>query len=53
MNAWDYISVPHPKGFKRVFNSNKDFEYDEFFYFNHYEIEKVIHKSNINLEALK
>lgn len=47
MKAWDYISVPYPQGFTRHFKPNKDFEHDEFFYFNHYEIEKSIYKCDV------
>lgn len=42
MKSWDYISVPYETGLKRVFNTNGRFDYDDFFYFNHYDIKRLI-----------
>jgi len=42
MRAWDYVSVPYPKGLQRYFKSNREKDYDNFFYFNHGEIDVVI-----------
>lgn len=50
MKAWDYISVGYPEGLKRYFKHDKEFDHDDYFYFNHYEIERVIHKNTVSLE---
>jgi hypothetical protein len=50
MRAWDYISVNYPEGLKRYFKSDKTHDYDDVFYFNHYEIEKVVSKFHLNQE---
>ncbi|MCK0471410.1 DUF4176 domain-containing protein [Halalkalibacter sp. APA_J-10(15)] len=53
MNAWDYVSVKYPDGLKRFFKHDKSYDYDDYFYFNHFEIEKVIHKNSIEAENLE
>lgn len=51
MRAWDYISVPYPTGLSRYFKSNKEHDYDDFFYFNHFEIEELMHKCDFKQTA--
>lgn len=44
MKSWDYVSVPFNDGFMRIFNKRDKevIHYENFFYFNHYEIEKIL-----------
>lgn len=53
MKAWDYISVPYPQGFTRHFKSNKDFDHDDYFYFNHYNIDKLIYKCDVIINEVE
>ncbi|AMQ66543.1 hypothetical protein BH753_gp061 [Bacillus phage Shbh1] len=53
MRAWDYVSVEYPVGLKRFFKQDRTYDYDNYFYFNHFEIEKVIHKNTVEAENLE
>lgn len=44
MKSWDYISVEYPQGLRRIFNEKKEHDHDNFFYFNHFNIDKIIHR---------
>lgn len=46
MKAWDYYSVPYPEGCKK----DKEGIDDNGFYFNHPEIDKIIHVCNVQIE---
>lgn len=48
MTAWDYYSVPYPNGIKR----DKDGKDDNGFYFNHTDIEKIIHICDVLVEKI-
>lgn len=41
MKAWDYISVEYLTGLVRTFKPNNEFGGDDFFYFNHPDIDKI------------
>ncbi|MDF2880145.1 MAG: hypothetical protein K0R54_702 [Clostridiaceae bacterium] len=49
MRAWDYYSVPYPEGGKK----DKEGYDDNGFYFNHYEIEKIIYSCNVSSEKVE
>lgn len=42
MRAWDYVAVTEEKGLERIFKSDKSFDCDNFIYFNHEDITKII-----------
>lgn len=50
MKAWDYISVKSSTGLERIYTKDNKYDYDNFFYFNHTDIEKVIYKSKLNTQ---
>lgn len=41
LRAWDYISIPYFDGLKRKIEISMK-HYENFFYFNHYEIEEIL-----------
>lgn len=43
MKAWDYVSVGYSTGLVRTFKSNNEFGGDNFFYFNHPDIDKIVY----------
>ncbi|SFM09454.1 DUF4176 domain-containing protein [Pelosinus propionicus] len=45
MKAWDYYSVPYPEGGKR----DKEGKDDNGFYFNHPDIDKIIHVCKVKI----
>lgn len=67
MKAWDYISVPYSYGYKRNIRIKSETVKEEniilkcervkreenFFYFNHYEIEKVLYKCNYSVKEME
>ena len=53
MRAWDYIAVPFPAGFERHFNKEKQVESEDFYYFNHIDIERILREEKqINKEPI-
>lgn len=46
MKAWDYYSVPYPKGLMK----DKEGKDDNGFYFNHTDIKSIIHKCDVEVE---
>lgn len=46
MKAWDYYSVPYPGGSRR----DKEGNDDNGFYFNHPDIERIIHICNVEID---
>jgi len=47
MKAWDYYSVPYPEGSKK----DKEGNDDNGFYFNHSDIDKIIHTCKVKIES--
>jgi hypothetical protein len=41
LRAWDYISIPYHEGLTRKIENDRK-NYDNFFYFNHFEIEEIV-----------
>lgn len=52
MRAWDYVAVEYPQGLERHFKNDKTFDCDQFYYFNHRDIIKIVHEADlINVET--
>lgn len=47
MKAWDYVGVDYPKGLIRHFNKENQFTGDDFYYFNHPDILKVLRRNTL------
>lgn len=50
MKAWDYIAVWYPTGLVRTFKTNGEFLGDDYFYFNHPDIEKISYANELRAE---